>query len=478
MNKGIHRKSLHINVYLTPTVKVAKPLASITPLLAALLSSVVLTVFLSFSANAQPLPPLPVPVENPITEAKRVLGKILFWDEQLSSDNTMACGSCHAPTAAGGDLRLAVHPGADNIFGNIDDVIGSPGVVGRNIEGFAIEDTVFGFDAQVTNRAAPNFFAGIWAPQQFWDGRAEGQLLDPIDGTVAIVANGSLEAQALGPILSSVEMASNGRTWADVTTKLETAVPMVYAATIPGDMLTAIAASPTYGDLFAAAFGDTTITPIRIAFAIATYERTLVADQTPFDLGTLTAQQAQGLAVAFNPPPPGAPANCGACHIAPLFTDNTFRNIGVRPPAEDTGRQVVTGLAADLGRFKVPSLRNTGLKTTFMHNGSLTSLPEVIAFYAPGGQNSAVNIDPVMPIALPPQNVPAVIDFLQNGLTDPRVAAGSFPFDAPALAAVGLADFEFSLSAGENVPLPAWAIGILGLLLITTRSVSRQGRRA
>ena len=361
---------------------------------------------------------------------------------------------------------------------NLYEVIGSPGVVRRNIEGVAIEDAVFDFDVQLTNRAAPNFFSGIWAPQQFWDGRAEGQLLDPIDGTVAIVANGSLEAQALGPILSSVEMASDGRTWADVTTKLETAVPMVYAASIPGDMLTAITASPTYGDLFATAFGDAEITPVRIAFAIATYERTLVADQTPFDLGTLTAQQAQGLAVAFNLPPPGAPANCSACHIAPLFSDNTFRNIGVRPPAEDTGRQIVTGLAADLGRCKVPSRRNTGLKTTFSRYCSLTNLGELIAVDAPVGQTSSVNIDPVMPIALPAPVIPAVIDFLQNGLTDPRVAAGSFPFDAPALAATGLADFELGLSAGENVPLPAWAIGVLGLLLIITQSVSRQGRRA
>ena len=41
------------------------------------------------------LPPVPVPAENPITEPKRVLGKILFWDEQLSSDGSVACGTCH-----------------------------------------------------------------------------------------------------------------------------------------------------------------------------------------------------------------------------------------------------------------------------------------------------------------------------------------------------------------------------------------------
>ena len=51
---------------------------------------------LAFTASAA-LPPVPVPAENPITEPKRVLGKILFWDEQLSSDNTVACGTCHRP---------------------------------------------------------------------------------------------------------------------------------------------------------------------------------------------------------------------------------------------------------------------------------------------------------------------------------------------------------------------------------------------
>lgn len=424
---------------------------------------------------AQTLPPVPVPVENPITEAKRVLGKILFWDEQLSSDNSVACGTCHAPTAAGADLRLAVHPGADNLFGSIDDVIGSPGVVHRDIGGNPVDDAVFAGSAQVTNRAAPNFFAGIWGLQQFWDGRAEGQLIDPLDGvTVAIVANGSLEAQALGPILSSVEMATDGRTWADVTNKLSGAVPMVYAASVPADMQAAITVSPSYGDLFSLAFGDAAITPVRIAFAIASYERTLVADQTPFDLGTLTPVQAQGLAAAFNPPPAGAPANCGACHVAPLFTDHTFRNIGVRPPVEDIGRQVVTGLAADLGRFKVPSLRNAGLKPTFMHNGSLTTLTQVIAFYAPGGQNSNVNLDPAMPVGLPPQVVPGVIDFIQNGLTDPRVVAGVFPFDSPVLTAAGLSVFEAGLNE-QNVPMPFWALLMLAASMFGVQRFGRRG---
>ncbi len=66
------------------------------------------------------LDPVPVPDENPVTEAKRILGKILFWDEQLSSDNTVACGTCHKPGIGGADDRLGVNPGIDFEF-NTDD---------------------------------------------------------------------------------------------------------------------------------------------------------------------------------------------------------------------------------------------------------------------------------------------------------------------------------------------------------------------
>ena len=80
------------------------------------------------SRLAAELPPVPVPVENPITEPKRVLGKILFWDEQLSSDGTRRLR--HVPSArapAARDPRAGRHPGVDK--GTIDDVMGSPGIV-------------------------------------------------------------------------------------------------------------------------------------------------------------------------------------------------------------------------------------------------------------------------------------------------------------------------------------------------------------
>jgi cytochrome c peroxidase len=78
-------------------------------------------------------------------------------------------------------------------------------------------------------------------------------------------------------------MASDGRTWADVTNKLAVVTPLARAANIPADMVAALIQSPSYPELFADAFGDTDITPNRIGMAIATYERTLVPDDTPWD---------------------------------------------------------------------------------------------------------------------------------------------------------------------------------------------------
>ena len=70
-----------------------------------------------------------------------MLGKILFWEEQLSSDNTVSCGTCHRPAFGGTDPRLGLHPGPDGIHGfddpetGIDDVIGSPGVIRADPQG-------------------------------------------------------------------------------------------------------------------------------------------------------------------------------------------------------------------------------------------------------------------------------------------------------------------------------------------------------
>ena len=140
----------------------------------------ILSVALSLAgtASAQLRPP-PVPRANPLTEEKRVLGKILFWDEQLSSDNTMACGTCHDPSRGGGDARAAFHPGPNGVFGDLDDKLGSSGVRLTAPGGDYVASPVFGLEPQVTARAANSFLMAAYAPEVFWDGRAGRTFVDP-----------------------------------------------------------------------------------------------------------------------------------------------------------------------------------------------------------------------------------------------------------------------------------------------------------
>jgi hypothetical protein len=242
-----------------------------------------------------------------------------------------------------------------------------------------------------------------------------------------------LRAKRSAPIVSSVEMACGMRTQADVAAKVAASVPMRLAASLTPDIAVALGANPTYQDLFNAAFGDPQITPARIGFAIATYERTLVADQTPFDAfqagntSAMTPSQQLGLQV-FN-----SNGRCNLCHVGPNFTDDTFVNIGLRPISADHGREEVTGAPADLGKFKIPSLRNAGLRAPFFHDGSRATMASVVNFYKLGGDHF-VNLDVRMqPLIISHTEETALADFVANALTDPRVALELPPFDRPLL---------------------------------------------
>ena len=391
---------------------------------------------LSSDAGAQ-LPAVPTPVENPTTPAKVVLGKILFWDEQLSSDNTAACGTCHIPSAGGGDPRtntpLNIHPGPDGAFGTSDDIQGSRGVVATDCGGSIVDDGVFFPNPQVTRRKAPTMVGAAWAPAIFWDGRAGDEFEDPDTATVLIAQNGALESQAVGPIVSSVEMACGMRTHGDVAAKIAASVPLRLAASQTPDIVAALAVNPTYPDLFNAAFGSSVVSAARIGMAIAAYERTLIADQTPFDAfnqgntSALTASQQLGLTV-FN-----TNGRCNLCHVGPNFTDDSFANIGLRPIGDDHGQEEVTSSPSDLGKFKIPTLRNSGLRAPFFHHGGKSSMSLVINFYKLGG-DFLTNIDPRMqPLIISHTEETALADFVSNGLTDPRVTLELPPFDRPIL---------------------------------------------
>ncbi len=238
---------------------------------------------------------------------------------------------------------------------------------------------------------------GRWAPSWdnsgyytslFWDGRAS-----------------SLEEQTgalpghMGPITAPGEM---GGDIAQVTAKLNK---------ITG-----------YKKQFNAVFGSDA-TPENIAKAIASFERTLNATNSPFqqyvsgNKKAISASAKRGFELFRGK------AMCTACHIPPLLTDNNFHNIGVPsagPLKEDNGRFDVTKNDADKGRFKTPSLYNSGSFAFFMHDGSIITMREVVEHYNKGG-TGVPNQDPlIMPLKLSGTEVNDLVAFV-NSLTDERL---------------------------------------------------------
>ncbi|MFN0008749.1 MAG: cytochrome-c peroxidase [Planctomycetota bacterium] len=385
-------------------------------------------------------PPPPPPPGNPQSPAKIQLGKLLFWDEQLSSTGTMACASCHVPERGGSDPRTdpalasSVNPGPDGLFGTPDDVRGSPGIVRSLTTGHYELSALFGLAPQVTGRKAPSSINAAYAPLLFWDGRAAGTFRDPVTNAIVLNAGAALESQAVAPLVSDVEMAHADRDWNQIVARVEESVPLRLSPSVPAS-LTTFVNGRDYPQIFQEAFGTPGVTPSRIAMAIASYERTQFSNQTPIDQffggnqGALTQLELQGQQVFIS-----QQASCVTCHTGNLFTNQAFFYIGVRPQNEDLGRFAVTGNPADRGAMRVPSLRNVELRAPYFHNGSMATLEDVIDFYDRGGDFDAPNLPPtIRPLGLSAQQKTALAAFLRRPLTDARVASAQPPFDHPAL---------------------------------------------
>ncbi|MEE2939211.1 MAG: cytochrome c peroxidase, partial [Planctomycetota bacterium] len=272
-----------------------------------------------------------------------------------------------------------------------------------------------------------------WFDELLWDGSADGKFRDPLTGQLVIQSGAALETQSLGPILSDVEMADSGRGWTDVLERLKRVRPLALASDLPREIDRALGLFDTYPKLFERAFGTTEITPVRIAFALATYQRSLVPNATPFDdfmrgdQAAMTAQQVRGMNL-FD-----STAVCAVCHTPPLFANGGYHSIALRPSYEDPGRYGVTGDPLDLGRFKTPSLRNVALRGRYFHNGTNTipSLRDSVAVYNGGGGFD--NLDPVVGVIdMTPEEIDDITAYLE-ALTDPRVALELPPFDRPRL---------------------------------------------
>jgi cytochrome c peroxidase len=433
-----------------------------------------------------PYPTVAYPAQNPASDDKAMLGKFLFWEEQVGELDSMACGTCHRSFSGGSDPRTndpAAHlAGPDGLLDSeaampptSDDIRGAQGVIAC-----ASPTMVTGTSPQVTTRKPPSYFDAMFNSRNFWDGRAgdckagDGNLggcfydpdmlaLNPnakplIAGSIDPVTNrgisAALEQQSVGPPANPKEMACSDQSWAKIEAKLAEVTPLAKAKAgfIPQDMKDFAAMHTTYPKMFAQAFGssakvsasdpDDVINSQRFAFAIATHERRLTSDQTPFDRwvagddSALTAQQLRGYEAFMGV------GRCQFCHPPPLFTDSAFHNIGFHKPSWDPGRSAITMQSSDLGKFKTPTLRNVGLREPYglLHEGDGPGhdLNSILQLYKQGGQLNDPDIRPLIDpglvaVPLTTADIADIIEFLRNGLTDPRVQAETAPFDRPHL---------------------------------------------
>lgn len=271
-------------------------------------------------------------------------------------------------------------------------------------------------------RNAPTVVNAVYLKTQFWDGR------EP-----------TLESQSAQPFLNPVEMGLKNH----------------------DPILKIVRSDPEYLELFKKTFGKTgtEITMVEVQQALATFQRTLIAGNSPFDRyfygGDRTAMNAaaiRGLDVFVNQ------GRCVSCHVIEqtqaLFTDNRFHMIGVsvnqmprdldelatavqhvkmkgtdiavlsNPKTSSLGRYAVTRALSDIGAFKTSTLRNIDLTAPYMHDGSLKTLEEVVQFYNNGGRLKETDPLPellsggIRPLNLTEEQQADLVEFLK-ALTSP-----------------------------------------------------------
>jgi len=231
-----------------------------------------------------------------------------------------------------------------------------------------------GVRAQLTERNAPTLLNRAWGARFMWDGRAA-----------------TLEEQALLPIENPLEMALS----------LDEAVARLNA-------------DDSYRAHFALALGRA---PERegLARALAAYVRRLVLGDSPVDrfrAGDFEAlDDAERAGLWFYESRGG----CWRCHSGANFSDEDFHNtgVGLRDGEPEPGRAALTGAPADRGRFKTPTLRGVARTAPYMHDGSLATLEDVVAFYRQGGHPNAA-LDPALaPLEMSETDAHNLVAFLR-----------------------------------------------------------------
>jgi cytochrome c peroxidase len=205
----------------------------------------------------------------------------------------------------------------------------------------------------------------------------------------------SLELQAIAPIIEQHEMNLD---FATLIERLEN--------------------NSQYTELFQLAY-NANINAQTIVKALASFERTLISGNSKYDqyfyqgkTGVMNESELRGMELFFSDA-----LACSNCHSGFLFTNESMQNIGLYVDYEDEGLARLTAESMDIGKFKVPTLRNIEVTGPYMHNGSISTLEEVIEHFNAGGEGHENQSEWIKPLNLTEQNKADLVNFLKS-LTD------------------------------------------------------------
>jgi cytochrome c peroxidase len=317
-----------------------------------------------------------------------------------------------------------------------------------------------GIGDHLGRRSSPTTLNAALFQSMFWDGRAP-----------------TLEEQAKLPILNPIEMGHPDQASA----------------------MSAVGSDAAYKDMFQKAYGRAPNYD-DLGRAIASFERTLIFLDAPFDHFTVGAGNAispsaqRGLAL-FN-----GKARCVSCHMInssnPLGTDNLFHNIGVSARTQnfealankalaalkangdveqldklaletdmsELGRFMITRNRSDIGAFKTEQVRNVGITAPYMHDGTLQTLWDVVDHYNKGGETNPYLDGGIEPLDLSEDEINDLVAFLFT-LTDTRFAAENEAAfrDQKALAAKRRPFRDDALAHRRVLPFETRVVGAAGL---------------
>jgi cytochrome c peroxidase len=283
-------------------------------------------------------PDMIIPANNPMTVEGVELGRFLFYEKQLSGDNSMNCASCHMPQHSFSDANQ-YSVGIDGFFGNRQSMA-------------------------LINIGWENFF--------FWDGRET-----------------TLEAQIIEPVSNPIEM---HQSWKDAIHKLNADVKYRnrFFKAFGEEGVDSVKATKAI-----AQFIRTMISSESKFDVMYKYENNMAlstAEQAMLSTVDLDEWAGYDLFKSLNG------ADCFHCHNGPLMRVKKFSNNGLDPTFTDLGRGSVTQNPEDNGKFKVTTLRNIALTAPYMHDGRFATLDEVIEHYS-SGIHMSPTIDPLIEFA-------------------------------------------------------------------------------